>query len=296
MSLPVGFVLGLLTGWLLWRTGAEMFRRATFRRTNYRGRELSTAVGLAVPLALYAAGAVMSVLIALGASPAREATLSLTLTGVAVGGFGLLGLLDDLAVDRDTSGYAGHVRALLAGRLSAGSLKMLAGPAIALVVVQPVSGDSLPWLLVDGAVVALAANTANLFDRAPGRVTKLAVVSFAALLVSSLVSTGGRVPSLLGAGVALGAALALLAPELREELMLGDTGANALGAALGLGVVLTQSRIVTATVAGVLVGLNLVSERVSFSRVIERVGPLRALDRLGRRPDTDEESHGEGRS
>jgi hypothetical protein len=47
-------------------------------------------------------------------------------------------------------------------------------------------------------------------------------------------------------------------------------------------------------VAGVLVGLNLVSERVSFSRVIERVGPLRALDRLGRRPDADEESHGEG--
>ena len=112
---------------------------------------------------------------------------------------------------------------------------MLAGPAIALVVVQPVSGDSLVWLLVDGAVVALAANTANLFDRAPGRVTKLALVSFAALLVSALASTGGRVPSLLGVGVALGAALALLAPELREELMLGDTGANALWGRAGSG-------------------------------------------------------------
>jgi UDP-N-acetylmuramyl pentapeptide phosphotransferase/UDP-N-acetylglucosamine-1-phosphate transferase len=160
---------------------------------------------------------------------------------------------------------------------------MLAGPAIALVVVQPVSGQSLLWLLVDGAVVALAANTANLLDRAPGRVTKVAVAGFAALTASALVSTGGRVPSLLGAGVALGAVLALLVPELREELMLGDTGANALGAAIGLGVVLTQSPTSTAFVAAVLLAMNLLSEWVSFSEVIERVGPLRALDHLGRR-------------
>jgi len=33
-----------------------------------------------------------------------------------------------------------------------------------------------------------------------------------------------------------------------------------------------------------LVVLNLASERVSFSRVIDRVPPLRALDRWGRRP------------
>jgi UDP-N-acetylmuramyl pentapeptide phosphotransferase/UDP-N-acetylglucosamine-1-phosphate transferase len=283
MSLPVGFVLGLLTGWLFWLGGQEMLRRPMFLRTNYRGRELVTAAGLAVPLALYAAGAVMAVLVALGASPAPEATRSLTLTGVAVGGFALLGLLDDLAIDRDTSGYAGHLRALRRGRLSAGSLKMLAGPAIALVVVQPVSGQSLLWLLVDGAVVALAANTANLLDRAPGRVTKVAVAGFAALTASALVSTGGRVPSLLGAGVALGAVLALLVPELREELMLGDTGANALGAAIGLGVVLTQSPTSTAFVAAVLLAMNLLSEWVSFSEVIERVGPLRALDHLGRR-------------
>jgi hypothetical protein len=38
--------------------------------------------------------------------------------------------------------------------------------------------------------------------------------------------------------------------------------------------------------AGALVAvlaLNLASEKVSFSRVIERTPPLRALDRLGRR-------------
>jgi hypothetical protein len=35
----------------------------------------------------------------------------------------------------------------------------------------------------------------------------------------------------------------------------------------------------------VVAGLNLTSEVVSFSRVIDRVPPLRTLDRLGRRPD-----------
>lgn len=285
MSLPVGFLLGLVTGSLFWLGGREMFDRAMFRRTNYRGRELATAVGLAVPMALYAVAAVVALLTAAGASPAPQAMQSLTLTGVAVGGFGLLGLLDDLAVDRDTSGFGGHLRSLAKGRLSAGSLKMLAGPAIALVVVQPLSGDSLLWLVVDGALVALAANTANLFDRAPGRVTKVAAVGFVALLASALVSTGGRLPALLGAGVAFGAALALIVPEMREELMLGDTGANALGAAMGLAVVMTQSRLVSAVVAACLLVLNLLSEQVSFSAVIERVGPLRALDRLGRSGD-----------
>lgn len=290
MSLPVGFVLGLLTGWLFWQGGREMFGRPVFRRTNYRGRELATAVGLAVPMALYAAGAVVAVLRSLGATPEPEAITSLTLTGVAVGGFGLLGLLDDLALDRDASGYRGHVRALLGGRFSAGSLKMLAGPAIALVVVQPVSGESLVRLLLDGALVALAANTANLLDRAPGRVTKVAIVGFAGLLVPALVVGGGRVPSLLGAGVAIGAAIALLVPEMREELMLGDTGSNALGAAIGLGVVLTQSALVSSVVVVALLAVNLASEAVSISDVIDRSGPLRALDRLGRRADRDQPS------
>jgi UDP-N-acetylmuramyl pentapeptide phosphotransferase/UDP-N-acetylglucosamine-1-phosphate transferase len=286
MSLPVGFMLGLLAGWLFWRGAQEMLGRPMFLRVNYRNRELVTAAGLAVPFALYTGGAVVAVLIALGASPAPQATQSLTLTAVAVGGFALLGLLDDLAVDRDTSGYAGHLRALRRGRLSAGSLKMLIGPSIALLVVQPVSEGSLLWLLVDGATVALAANTANLFDRAPGRVTKISTFVFAALVVSALVSTGGRVPALLGAGVAVGAALALIVPEMREELMLGDTGANALGAAMGLAVVLTQSEAVSAVVAAVLLVLNLISERVSFSKVIERFAPLRVIDHIGRRPNT----------
>ncbi len=159
---------------------------------------------------------------------------------------------------------------------------MLAGPAVAVVAVQPLSEGSLGRLLLDAAVVALAANTANLFDRAPGRVTKVSLLVTVVLVIAAWVTAG--VPyELLGVLVSVAAALGVVVPELRERLMLGDTGANAIGAALGLGVVLSTS---VPTRIGVLVGLvvlNLLSEAVSFSSVIERVGPLRRLDRLGRR-------------
>jgi UDP-N-acetylmuramyl pentapeptide phosphotransferase/UDP-N-acetylglucosamine-1-phosphate transferase len=69
--------------------------------------------------------------------------------------------------------------------------------------------------------------------------------------------------------------------------MLGDTGANLLGAVLGLAVVLETSRPVRTVVLVVLVLLNLASERISFSRVIATTPVLRDLDLLGRRRALD---------
>ena len=284
MILVVGAVLGALFGWQLWSGLRDMFERPVFLRKNYRGVQLPTSVGLVLPLAVFATTALIVVVAAIGPDAAGPAQRSLTLTAMAVAGFSLLGVVDDVAVDQGASGYRGHVRALLSGRMNAGSLKMVVGPAIAVVAVHPVSGGSVTWLLVDGAVVALAANLANLFDRAPGRVTKVSVLCGAALMVGTAATVG--VPySLTGMVVVIAAACGILVPELRERLMLGDAGANPLGASIGLAVVISQSQTVR---VGVLVGLlamNLISERVSFSSVIASVAPLRWADRLGRRDD-----------
>jgi UDP-N-acetylmuramyl pentapeptide phosphotransferase/UDP-N-acetylglucosamine-1-phosphate transferase len=64
--------------------------------------------------------------------------------------------------------------------------------------------------------------------------------------------------------------------------MLGDTGANVLGAVLGLAVVLEAAPSTRVVVAIVLFVANVASEFVSFSGVIARVAPLRAFDDLGR--------------
>jgi UDP-GlcNAc:undecaprenyl-phosphate/decaprenyl-phosphate GlcNAc-1-phosphate transferase len=193
-------------------------------------------------------------------------------------GLGALGLVDDLVGEGESGGFRGHLSALLRGRLTTGSLKMFGGAAVCLIAVSLAIVAAPGRFLADAALVALAANLGNLLDRAPGRVGKVALLSFLALAVAT-----GLDPALAGTAVVVGAGAALLVPDLREQVMLGDAGANVLGAALGMGVVVACGPGVRSVVLVVLVVLNLASELVSFSRVIERVPPLRAADRLGRR-------------
>jgi UDP-N-acetylmuramyl pentapeptide phosphotransferase/UDP-N-acetylglucosamine-1-phosphate transferase len=268
-----GVLVGLGFGIGLLHMMRNLFSRDVFLRTNYRGATLGTAAGLVLIAATLFGAAALAV--------ARVAT-AMSTSALAVTGFGLLGLLDDLAVDEGHSGYLGHLRELSKGRMTAGSLKLLAGPAIAVLAVQPVSGDSFLWLLADGALVALAANLANLLDTGPGRVTKVGSLLFVALLVGVALGDTGDLALLVGAAVPVGAACALLKDELQERLMLGDTGANPVGAVLGLAAVLTLSDASRLVLLGVVLLLNVASEWVSFKAVIESTPPLRWADRLGR--------------
>ena len=80
-----------------------------------------------------------------------------------------------------------------------------------------------------------------------------------------------------------GAAAALLPEDLGERAMLGDSGANALGAMLGVAAASLprRSRLV---VLGTVAALTAASERFSFTKVIARTPALNWLDMLGRRP------------
>jgi UDP-N-acetylmuramyl pentapeptide phosphotransferase/UDP-N-acetylglucosamine-1-phosphate transferase len=67
--------------------------------------------------------------------------------------------------------------------------------------------------------------------------------------------------------------------------MLGDAGANALGAVLGVAVITRlRSRTMRGIVLAGLITLTAASERVSFSEVIDRSPTLGRLDQLGRLP------------
>lgn len=268
---------GLVAGGLVWLATRPLFAADVFVRTNWRGRPVPTAVGLVVAVGAVAVEAVRAVAAAAGAGEPAEVSRLVAL--LAVVGFALLGALDDLAGDGGPRGFAGHLGALLRGRLTTGGVKLAGGAALALVVCAPVSGGRPAALLRDAALVALAANLGNLCDRAPGRALKAVAVAFGVL-----VALAGAPEALGGVAAAVGAGLALVVPDLRERAMLGDAGANALGAAVGLGVVLGCGPGARTAVLGVVAALNLAAEVVSFSRVIEAVPPLRALDRLGRVP------------
>jgi UDP-N-acetylmuramyl pentapeptide phosphotransferase/UDP-N-acetylglucosamine-1-phosphate transferase len=283
-ALPIA-VCGVLVGWGVgfWAAPQVLagLARSSLARVNYRQREVVAGLGLLLPIGLLVWAAPLAVAARVDPLRAGRAGL-LAPSGLAVVAAGLafvvLGLVDDLIEDPGgRRGFRGHLRALAAGRLTGGGIKLLGGALAGLLAASIATPPDRPaWaVLLGGLVVASAANTANLLDLRPGRCAKVFLPLW---VVGCVIDPGGGAWS---AGLA-GAALAALPFDLREEGMLGDAGANALGAVVGTLLLAGPLWLVWAA-AAVLVALQLASERVSFSRVIEGNRVLRAADRLGRR-------------
>jgi UDP-N-acetylmuramyl pentapeptide phosphotransferase/UDP-N-acetylglucosamine-1-phosphate transferase len=254
-----------------------------FQRHNYRDHSLPTAVGLLLPVVAATVVGVHVVLFdvwrsTMGASASGWGVLS-TFGPVTVElavAFAFLGLLDDLGGLGESGGFSGHLKALAEGRVTTGLIKMVGGPLLALTILAGASAQAgRIGYLRDAALVCLAANLANLFDRAPGRVNKVGQLAFVVLALATLNAR------LVPVAVVMGAAAALLGPDLRETFMLGDSGSNVIGVVLGFGAVVTTTESQRWIVLVVLLALNVASEFVSFTKVIESVAPLRAFDRLG---------------
>jgi UDP-N-acetylmuramyl pentapeptide phosphotransferase/UDP-N-acetylglucosamine-1-phosphate transferase len=286
-SIVAAVVVGYLAVRLTWLSTRRLFVLPALTRHNFRGRTLPTAAGIVLPLAalLVEGGRAVVASFGVGDGPARGVRL---LVLAAALGFGLLGFIDDLAgggggvpaagggSDR---GFRGHLGALAQGRVTTGVLKLVVGGVLALVVVAPFEVESPGRLLADAALVALCANLANLFDRAPGRTIKAGLGAFVLLLLAVRSSE-----DLSGISVMMGATLGLFLDDLHERLMLGDAGSNVIGAVLGLAVVAVCAPATRDLALVAVMALNVAGELVSFSRVIEAVPPLRAVDQAGRRP------------
>lgn len=279
MRLLVGFALGVTAGLGAWRSTSQVFAQPLFARRNYRGVDVPVGVGVLLAVAAIAVEAVLSVWDTVADDVPIDRPVRLSILAVAIG-FSLLGFLDDIAAAGDERGFRGHLRAMATGRLTTGGLKLVGGGLLALVIASTTGSSDLPILVLDALLIALGANLGNLFDRAPGRTTKVGLLAGLVLVASA--SADDRL-LLTGVVVVLGAALGLLPFDLHERLMLGDAGSNVVGAVIATGVVFTTSTSTRTVVLVVVLVLNLLSEKVSFSRVIDSVGPLRALDRLGRR-------------
>jgi UDP-GlcNAc:undecaprenyl-phosphate/decaprenyl-phosphate GlcNAc-1-phosphate transferase len=280
-TLILPFLGGAVTALLAWLAFTRLVDQPLFARPNYRGRTVPVAGGLVVMAAVLTVAALHAVSRAALLATDVRGTDSISRTLLAVLGFGLLGMLDDLAGPGDPTrgearGFTGHLAAALSGHISTGVVKLIGGVAVAAVAV-PVGKAGIDAYARDVLLVALAANLANLVDRRPGRAVKVGLLCAVPLVVLA------ASPVVLSGPVAVaGAGLALLGFDVREKVMLGDGGANPFGAALGLAVVLAFSPGVRLIVLGALIGLNALSEVVSFSAVIDRLPPLRYLDHLGR--------------
>jgi UDP-N-acetylmuramyl pentapeptide phosphotransferase/UDP-N-acetylglucosamine-1-phosphate transferase len=239
-------------------------------RTNHAGVSVTLAEGPIAVVALLAGAGVGQLLDKSGPRSLAVAVASL--------GSGAVGAYDDLYGTTQAKGFGGHLRALSSGEVTSGMIKVIgvglsAATAAALVqrarpgCPKPVC-RAVDWLL-DTALIAGTANLTNLLDLRPGRAAKAII-----LLGSGLVG--------FGAAPAVGAAIGSLPSDLEAQSMLGDCGANALGAAVGTAAAQALPRRFRLLACGAVVALNLASERVSFTDVIERTALLRRLDQLGR--------------
>jgi UDP-N-acetylmuramyl pentapeptide phosphotransferase/UDP-N-acetylglucosamine-1-phosphate transferase len=276
MEIVVSAGAGAVVAALLWLAMRPTFAAPLFARTNHRGASVPVAAGIITVLAVLFLSAVEHLLIGLRIDQDVLHAGDFGALEIALG-FGLLGFIDDVAEVGAAKGFRGHLGALRRGQVTTGALKLIGGLAVAVWVIAVLDVDRPVDLLVDTLLIAGAANVGNLFDRAPGRTIKVSVVLGGILLAC----TWGEAPP--GVAVMLGAALGLLLFDLREELMLGDAGANPLGAMIGFGVVLASPFAIRVAALGFVVVLNIASEIVSFSSVIDRNPLLRGLDRLGRK-------------
>jgi len=187
----------------------------------------------------------------------------------------ILGAIDDIFGNRDVGGFKGHFKKLLFERkLTTGALKALGGGVVALLAGWSIYGPNpVKWLLAS-AVIALAANTLNLLDLRPGRAV---AVLFCGLGVTCIVELGHLIAPSICAVVAVFALLFGIADS-RGRAMMGDSGSNAFGAALGLTIVLSAPMWMLPAIA-VFAAIHIYSEKHSISALIERNRVLRAIDR-----------------
>jgi hypothetical protein len=264
-----------------------------WNRTNHRGEAITLLEGPAVAI-----GAIAGAALAPGiGQPERAAMVVAGAGAAAFGGY------DDLAGDGASKGFRGHLGALRRGELTTGAVKLAGigatGLAAALITARTSAsrddgGDrrqgrearegrtplaSAADTAINAALIAGGANLMNLFDLRPGRAIKVAIGATGLLAPVPNAVTLAAAP--------LAAAAALLPDDLGERAMLGDAGANAIGAMLGVAAT-AMPRQARLTALAAIAGLTAASEVVSFTRVIERTGPLRWVDMLGRRPAAGE--------
>jgi UDP-GlcNAc:undecaprenyl-phosphate GlcNAc-1-phosphate transferase len=260
---------------------------ANFTRANYNGEEIITGAGL-IFILITPIWLIFGMFLNWGYHSVGFVFLFL----FALLGMGLVGLIDDVMGGQKDKGFIGHFRALLQGRLTSGALKALYGGGIATVLsaglwALSAAETRVSWVsgtfnfVLNIVLISLTANLLNLLDLRPGRASKVY------LLITVIAFFLSKKPELFGLTLPLMAVvLAYMRLDLKGYVMMGDVGSNLLGGVLGLMMAWTFTPWTKTFAFVILLSLNLLSEFVSFSSIIDHWRVLRFLDQIGRgRPD-----------
>lgn len=217
-----------------------------WERKNYAGRLVNLHAGLAT-----ATGTALAAVTAPGL-PARTRAAG-ALAVLAAGG---CGAYDDVFGASDPRrGFRAHLSALRQKEVTSGAVKLFGIGAAGLAAGALLKERPADKVLA-GVVIAGSAHLVNLLDVRPGRAAgAVLVVGAPGLLRHGPAGTLSAAP--------MGAAAAVLGDDLGERTMIGDAGAHALGAALGLAIVTGNGRRGLAVHAAGLIAAAAAGDRVS---------------------------------
>ncbi|HEX3048271.1 MAG TPA: glycosyl transferase [Bacillota bacterium] len=257
----------------------RLFQEAGLVKPNYRKENIPASAGV-----LFAV--VIPTIIGLGIIlrvPSFTAIHSYLFLFVIVA-MGFMGFFDDQLGSHEVKGFKGHFRALfLEKKLTTGAFKALFGAVIALIFsLGTVELLKVKWpvwsVIINFLLVVLAANTINIFDLRPGRAGKVYLFAFVVILLCSK-----YFEDYIGLFLPILAIMIYYLPfDLKAKVMMGDSGANLLGASLGMMMAWMLTDISKIVALVILVAIQITAEKVSFTEVIENSSWLKVLDQAGR--------------
>jgi UDP-N-acetylmuramyl pentapeptide phosphotransferase/UDP-N-acetylglucosamine-1-phosphate transferase len=284
MYLLLLFVLGFILTKISLPFIYKLLLGAGTVKENFRKETVPAALGLVFPLTFPIVLLVFQSLKYFGLSQVLKSGEFYAFL-FFITGLGLLGLADDILKDDQEKGFRQHLKRLWQGKLTSGGLKAVFGFLFSIIFAIGIwitTGEAW-WLLVPRILVgALSPNILNLFDLRPGRAIKVLLFGFFLLFITSLIKSGLN-PMLYLIASIIGGVLAYFPLDLQARGMLGDTGANFLGGVFGGIVVLDGSIDLLLIVLMVLIILQIIAEKVSFTKIIEENKFLKFIDDLGRK-------------
>lgn len=253
-------------------------------RVNYRGLEVMTAGG--VMLVTSSIVALLGVLVYVGAMSAEiPAWKEGILLGAGLIAVAFWGWQDDCSTDQQTKGFRGHFGTLWKERrMTSGMWKVWGGGSTAVVIALALGPSSLWTWIIAASLLAISPNVLNLFDLRPARAIKVFWLLLLVAMVIGYYSEGlessyrhglWQLPMLM-------ATFLLFRHDAGGRIMLGDTGANALGFCVGYLFVLGTPLMAQAVMLLLFIGLHILAEFHSISTLIERFRWLERIDRWGR--------------
>lgn len=244
-----------------------IYYKANLLRINFKGQNIPAGYGFIILMAAVP----VYIMMAIGVGYSRDAWTYI----IAIIGFGIMGLVDDIHGTREVGGFKGHFSLLLKGRITTGIAKVVVGGILSLLLGLIIAGYQPFVIIVNGLLIALSANMLNLLDLRPGRAVScfwLGLIILIAVFTKSMFDLM-LLPVIIPC-------LYLTYMDRSARVMMGDAGSNVLGAVLGVSFAMASGMLWKLVIIFILVCIHVYAEKYSISRLIESNRILRRIDRL----------------